>query len=70
MDLSGVRWLKSSFSGGDRDNSSGCVEVALVPDGGVAVRDSKDRSLAPHVYTAQEWDAFVVGVHAGEFDRR
>lgn len=70
MDLSGACWRKSSFSG-DRgeDDASGCIEVALLPGGGVALRDSKDRSLAPHVYTAREWDVFVAGVHAGEFGR-
>lgn len=63
MDLSGALWRKSSFSGDQgQDGSSGCIEVALLPDGGVAIRDSTDRSLAPHVYTAREWDAFVAGV--------
>lgn len=70
MDLSDADWRKSSFSGDKgQDGSSACVEVALLPGGGVAIRDSKDRSLAPHVYTAREWDAFVARVHAGEFDR-
>lgn len=63
-----VEWLQSSFSA-DEDDDSGCVEVALLPDGGVALRDSKDRDGQIHVYTAEEWDAFVKGVHAGEFDR-
>ncbi len=66
MDLTGATWRKSTFSG---DNGGGCVEVAFLPDGGVAVRDTKDRALAPHRYTAAEWDAFVAGVRAGEFDR-
>ena len=43
--------------------------MAFLPGGVVAVRDTKDRSLSPHVYTAAEWDAFVAGVRAGEFDR-
>lgn len=68
MDLTGARWRKSSFSGENGD-SQGCVEVAFLPDGGVAIRDTKDRTLRPHVYTAAEWDAFVAGVRAGEFDR-
>ena len=54
----------SSFCG-----AGGCVEVAPLPDGGVALRDSKDVSLPPHVFTPTEWDAFVQGVKAGEFDR-
>lgn len=67
MDLDGARWRKSSFSGGN-SSGSGCVEVAFLSDGDVALRDTKDRSLAPHRYTAREWAAFVAGVRAGEFD--
>jgi hypothetical protein len=62
-DLSGLRWFKSSFSGG-----GGCVEAAYLPDGGVALRDTKDRTKAAHVYTRDEWQAFVTGVKNGEFD--
>lgn len=62
------RWKKSSFSG-EGENGDGCVEVAFLPDGAVAVRDTKDRSLAPHHYSAAEWTAFVASVRAGEFDR-
>jgi Domain of unknown function (DUF397) len=43
-DLTGLRWFKSSAS-----STNGCVEVAHLPDGGVAVRDTKDRGKAPHV---------------------
>lgn len=59
------RWSTSSFSG----NSNCCVEVALLPDGGVAVRDTKDRTLASHRYGAASWRAFLAGVRGGEFDR-
>lgn len=62
-ELTGLRWFKSSASG-----SGGCVEVAHLPEGGVAVRDTKDRSKAPHVYTRYEWEAFLAGVRNGEFD--
>lgn len=61
-----LQWHKSSFSGG---NGNGCVEVAFLPDGRAAVRDTKGRSLPAHRYTAGEWDAFVAGVRVGEFDR-
>ena len=44
------------------------IEVARLPDGGAAIRPSNDPSVEPHVYTAAEWDAFVKGVDAGEFD--
>jgi hypothetical protein len=63
IDLSNLRWFKSSASA-----SGACVEVAHLPGGGVAVRDSKDRSKAPHVYTRREWEAFLAGAKNGEFD--
>ena len=67
MDVGGAQWCKSSFSGDD-GNGEGCVEVAFLADGQVAVRDTKDRSLPAHLFTAAEWAAFVAGVRAGEFD--
>lgn len=52
----------SSFSGGGN-----CVEVRDSGDGLHTVRHSKgpDRELT---FTRAEWDAFVKGVKAGEFD--
>jgi len=41
-DLTDLRWFKSSAS-----SAAGCVEVAHLPGGGVAVRDSKDRGKTP-----------------------
>jgi hypothetical protein len=43
-----------------------CVEVS-VSEHGVLMRDSKDPE---HVleFTPEEWDAFLKGVKAGEFD--
>jgi hypothetical protein len=58
-----LSWFKSSFSGG-----GGCVEVAHMPEGGVALRDTKDRTRPAHVYTSSEWDAFLRGAKHGEFD--
>jgi hypothetical protein len=59
-----LAWHKSTFSGTGQD----CVEVADLPGGGKAVRDSKDQD-GPHLeFTAGEWDAFRKGVRAGEFD--
>jgi hypothetical protein len=66
VDVTGARWRTSTFSNGDEDHN--CVEVAFLPTGHVAVRDTKDRSRPPHVHTAAEWQAFLAGVRAGEFD--
>lgn len=44
-----------------------CVEVGRLPDGGVAVRDSKTPEQAPLVFTQDEWSAFVAGVRNAEF---
>lgn len=61
--ISHDRFRTSSFSAG-----SGCVEVRLLPDGRIALRDSKDTGLPPHHFTPIEWTAFLAGVRAGEFD--
>lgn len=51
------------------ENGNGCVEIAFLSGGGVALRDTKDRSLPAHRFTTAEWTAFTAGVRAGEFDR-
>lgn len=45
-----------------------CVTAKLLPDGTVAVGDTKDSNKEPHVFTRPEWTAFLAGVKAGEFD--
>jgi hypothetical protein len=64
VDLSSAAWRKSTYS-----NANGCVEVAFV-DTRVAVRDSKDRTGPVLVFGSHEWEAFLNGVRAGEFDQR
>ena len=56
-------YTKSSHSG-----VGGCVEVRQLTDGRIAVRDSKDISQPPLLFTPQEWHSFVAGVRDGEFD--
>ena len=58
-------WRKSTRSSPSGDN---CVEVAFAA-GAVAVRDTKDRQAAMLLFTGDEWEAFIEGVKAGEFDR-
>ena len=63
IDQTKLHWFKSSFSA-----AGNCVEVAHMPDGRVALRDSKNRAKQPHVYTRVEWEAFLKGAKNGEFD--
>jgi hypothetical protein len=58
-------WVKSSLSFANGN----CVEVQFLTDGGVQVRNSRDRDGAVLTFTAAEWDAFLGGVRLGEFDR-
>ncbi|MBS2533267.1 DUF397 domain-containing protein [Catenulispora sp. NF23] len=61
-----LNWRKATQSG---NNGGQCVEVATLPDGGRAVRDSKDPDGARLRFTAAEWAAFLDGAKSGEFDQ-
>ncbi|TYB69689.1 DUF397 domain-containing protein [Nonomuraea sp. PA05] len=56
-------WRRSSFCNG----ATACVEVAEV-EGLVALRDSKEPDGPVLLYSRLEWEAFLAGVRAGEFD--
>jgi hypothetical protein len=63
-ELSDVTWRKSTAS-----NPSGdCVELAALPGGEVAVRNSRDPHGPALIYTRAEIAAFVAGAKDGEFD--
>jgi Domain of unknown function (DUF397) len=62
-DLSQDHWIRSRAC-----SSDGCVEVAHLAGGNVAVRDSKDVGKPAHVFDREEWSAFIAGVKNGEFD--
>jgi hypothetical protein len=64
FDRDSLSWQLSTYTNG----SGACVEVAALPQGGRAIRDSKDRSGPILVFTAAEWKAFAAGVRDGEFD--
>ena len=55
-ELQHVTWIKSSYSGPTGGN---CVEAAALPDGTVAVRDSKAPGGPALVFPAAAWGAFV-----------
>jgi hypothetical protein len=48
-------WRTSTYSGGGNQ----CVEVAVLPGGKVAVRDTKDRETGRHEFSAAAWAAFT-----------
>ncbi|MFF0448915.1 DUF397 domain-containing protein [Streptomyces sp. NPDC004609] len=59
-----VTWTKSSHS-----NATGnCVEMAGLPDGSVAIRNSRDPHGPALIYTRDEMAAFVAGARSGDFD--
>jgi hypothetical protein len=57
-----MQWRKSSYSANEGD----CVEVAVLPDGSRALRDSKNTDGPMLQFTADEWRAFIHRVKAGE----
>jgi hypothetical protein len=62
-DMSVAVWITSRAC-----NNSACVQVAHLPGGQVALRDSKDVTKPAHVFDGEEWSAFLTGVKNGEFD--
>lgn len=59
-----LKWRKANSCA----NSSACVEVAALPEGGAAVRDGKDPEGTHLWFDAAEWAGFLAAVKAGEFD--
>jgi len=62
--LDGVTWRKSRHS----NPSGNCVEIAELPDGAVAIRNSRFPSGPALVCAPAEFAAFLAGAMDGEFD--
>lgn len=58
------RWHVSSWC-----NNGSCVAVADLSDGQVAITDTKVSDGPILTFTPTEWDDFIKGVKAGEFDQ-
>ena len=63
-ELTDVTWQKSRHS----NPNGACVEVAVLSDGEIAVRNSRFPSGPALVYTRAEIAAFLAGAKDGEFD--
>jgi uncharacterized protein DUF397 len=58
-----MNWIRSSYCS---DNA--CVEAAVAENGDIVVRDSGDPNGPPLWFSPDEWQAFLDGAKAGEFD--
>ncbi|MEV6421342.1 DUF397 domain-containing protein [Streptomyces sp. NPDC051662] len=62
--LTGADWFKSSYS---NDHGGACVEGARLPDGAMAVRDSKNPHGPAFVVGGSTWTTFVGALSDGRF---
>ena len=64
-DIARATWQKSSMS----TYNGSCLEIARLLEDWVGVRDTKDKGSGPVlIFSQSEWNAFLSGAKAGEFD--
>lgn len=56
-----LAWFTSSHSSGNGQ----CVEAARLPEGGMAIRDTKNRQGTILRFTPDAWQAFTAGMREG-----
>lgn len=66
--LARATWRKSSFSGSGGTGGGECVEIAPLPDGQVAIRNSKNPDAGVVLFAPNEISSWIKGCKAGEFD--
>ena len=62
--LRDVTWRKSRRS----SPSGNCVEIAELPSGAIAVRNSRHPNGPALIYTRAEFGALILGAQDGDFD--
>jgi hypothetical protein len=73
-DLRDVQWRRAGGSGtasagaGERGAETAGVEMAKLPDGQIAVRNSADPDGPALIYTRAEIEALIGGAQDGDFD--
>ena len=63
-DLTTAQWHTSSFSG----NNGTCVQIATLPDGRIAVRNSNHPEDGIVLFTRAEINAWIIRIKTGELD--
>ncbi|EHY90594.1 DUF397 domain-containing protein [Saccharomonospora azurea] len=73
LDLSGALWRSLPGLAAESDDAGGTLEYAFVTHSDavtyVALRQGTGTDATVLVFTPSEWDAFLLGTRAGEFDR-
>jgi hypothetical protein len=62
--LNGATWRKSRHS----NPSGNCVEIAELPDGAIAIRNSRFPDGPALIWTRTDFTEFLAGARDGDFD--